>query len=60
MKPAFWIWLLSAPVLTGVLITVLLMMPSLAPALGMWIVVAAAASAVITVPFSLVVGKSLR
>lgn len=59
MKPAFWIWLLSAPVLTGMLITVLLMMPSVASSLGMWIVGAAALSAVVTVPFSMAVGKAI-
>lgn len=59
MKPAFWIWLLSAPVLTGVLITVLLMMPSMASSLGKWIVVAAGVSAVVTVPFSMAVGKAM-
>lgn len=58
-KPAFWIWLLSAPVLTGVLITVLLMMPSLAPSLGKWIVGAAGLSLVVTLPFSVAVGKAM-
>jgi hypothetical protein len=60
MKPAFWIWLLAPPVLTGMFITVLLMMPSLAPTLGRWIVLSAAASAVLAVPLSLVVGKALQ
>jgi hypothetical protein len=60
MKPWHFVWLLSAPVLTGVLITVLLLIPSLAPALGMWIVVAAVASMVVALPFSLVVGKAFQ
>ncbi len=60
MKPWFIIWSLSAPVLAGVLITALLLMPSMAPKLGLWIVVAAVASALITVPFSVVVGKALQ
>lgn len=59
MKPAFWIWLLSAPVLTGAFIAGLLMMPSLASSLGTWIVVAAAVSALAAVPFSITVGKAL-
>jgi hypothetical protein len=59
VKPAFWIWLLSAPVLTGMLITVLLMMPSLASSLGMWIAIAAGVSAVVAVPFSMAVGKAM-
>jgi len=60
MKPAFWIWLLSAPVLTGMAITVLLMVPSIAPALGLWILGAAAVSAVVAVPIGLVVGKAIQ
>ncbi len=58
-KPAFWIWLLSAPVLSGVLITVLLLIPSLAPSLGRWIVGACLASALVSLPFSIAVGKFL-
>lgn len=45
--------------LTGVLITVLLMMPSLAPSLGKWIVGAAGLSLVVTLPFSMAVGKAM-
>ena len=60
MKPAFWIWLLSAPVLTGMSITVLLLIPALASSLGVWIVGAAAASAAVAVPVSLVVGKAIQ
>lgn len=60
MKPAFWIWLLAAPILTGASITALLLIPSLAPALGMWIVVASAVSAVVAVPIGLVVGKAIQ
>jgi hypothetical protein len=58
-KPTFWIWLLSTPVLAGVFITVLLLIPSLAPSLGRWIVGACALSALLTVPFSFSVGKFL-
>jgi hypothetical protein len=60
MKPSFFIWLLSAPVLTGILITVLLLLPAMAPKLGLWIAVASLVSAVITVPFSLAVGKAIQ
>jgi hypothetical protein len=59
-KPAFWIWLLATPVLSGVFITILLLMPSLAPALGRWIVGAVALSALVALPFSQLVNKSLR
>lgn len=60
MKPSFFIWLLSAPVLTGIFVTVLLLMPSMAPKLGLWIAVASAVSAIITVPFSMAVGKAIQ
>jgi RsiW-degrading membrane proteinase PrsW (M82 family) len=60
MKPTFIIWSLSAPVLAGAFITALLLMPSMAPKLGLWIVLAAAVSALITVPFSMAVSKALQ
>lgn len=59
MKPAFWIWVLLAPVFTGASIVALLMMPSLAGSLGKWIVVAAAASAVVAAPASIAIGKAM-
>lgn len=58
-KPTFWIWLLSAPVLAGALIVVLLLIPSLSPVLGYWIIGACALSALVTLPFSISVGRFL-
>jgi hypothetical protein len=60
MKPAFFIWLLSAPVLTGMLITVLLLVPAAAPAMAQWIIAAAGFSMVVTVPFSRMVGRAIQ
>lgn len=59
MKPAFWVWVLLAPVFTGASIVVLLMMPSLVGSLGTWIVVAAGASAVVAAPVSIFIGKAM-
>lgn len=59
MKPAFWIWVLLAPVFTGAAIVALLMMPSLAGSLGKWIVIAAAASAIVAAPASIAIGKAM-
>lgn len=58
-KPAFWIWLLAAPVLTGAIIVVLLLIPSIQPALGRWILGATIASAIVAVPFAMKVGKAI-
>lgn len=58
-KPAFFIWTLSAPVLAGILITVLLLVPGAAPALGRWIIAATVLSMIVTVPFSRAVGKAM-
>ena len=59
-KPAFWIWLLAAPVLTGVFIVPLLLVPAAQPGLKIWILVAAALSMVVTIPFSMRVGKAME
>jgi hypothetical protein len=59
-KPAFWIWLLSAPVLTGALIVPLLLVPSIQRSLGLWILGATALSALIAVPFSMRVGRAIE
>ncbi len=58
-KPAFFIWTIAAPVLTGMLITVLLMIPSVAHTMGLWIIGAAVLSMIVTVPFSIAVGKAI-
>ncbi len=60
MKPWHVVWLIAAPTLVGILITVLLLIPSLAPALGAWIVGAVGFSALAALPFSLMVGKALQ
>jgi len=57
MRPSLFLWILSAPVFTGILIVVLLMIPALAPSLGSWIVGAAIASGIVAVPFSLLVAR---
>jgi hypothetical protein len=59
-KPAFWIWLLAAPVLTGALIVPLLLVPAVQPALKLWLLGAAALSALVTIPFSMRVGKAIE
>jgi hypothetical protein len=59
-KPAFWIWLLAAPVLIGVFITILLNVPSAQPALKGWILAACALSVLITIPFAMKVGKAME
>jgi uncharacterized membrane protein YdjX (TVP38/TMEM64 family) len=59
-KPAFWIWLLSAPVLIGIFITVLLNVESAQPALKAWILAACAVSMLITIPFAIKVGKAME
>ena len=56
-KPAFWIWLLSAPVLTGVFITAILVIPGLQASLGKAMGVAAIVAAVLSLPFSIKVAK---
>ncbi|MBL8940691.1 MAG: hypothetical protein JNM69_39465 [Archangium sp.] len=58
-KPAFWIWVLLAPTLTGVAIAALLMFPSLAATRGTWIVASAALSALVAAPLSLMIGKAM-
>ncbi len=58
-KPAFWIWVLLAPTLTGVAIAALLMFPSLAASRGTWIVASAGLSAVIAAPLSMMIGKTM-
>jgi uncharacterized membrane protein YdjX (TVP38/TMEM64 family) len=59
-KPAFWIWLLAAPVLIGIFITVLLNVESAQPALKAWILASCAVSMLITIPFALKVGKAME
>jgi phosphoglycerol transferase MdoB-like AlkP superfamily enzyme len=56
-KPAFWIWLLAAPVLTGTLIVVLLLIPSIQATLGQWIIGASIMSMLVSIPFAWKVGK---
>ncbi len=58
-KPALFIWLIAAPVLAGIFITALLLIPSAEPALRTWVVIASLAAAVMAVPFSLRIGKTL-
>ena len=58
-KPAFWIWLLAAPVLTGIVIVVLLLIPSLEPTLGKWILGTSLASMVVTIPLAQKIGKAI-
>ena len=59
-KPVFVVWSLAWTVLTGVLITVALLVPGAQPRLGLWIVVAAAVSALVAIPFSVSVAKAFR
>jgi CBS-domain-containing membrane protein len=58
-KPAFWVWLLAAPVLTGALIVVLLMIPSIQHALQWWILGTFLASGIVAIPFARMVGKAI-
>jgi hypothetical protein len=58
-KPAFWIWLLAAPVLTGIVIVVLLLIPSIQPTLGKWILATSLVSMVVTIPLAQKIGKAI-
>ncbi len=58
-KPAIVLWLLATTTLTGILITVLLLIPSLQGQLRPWILAAAAGSAVLSAPFSVKVARAL-
>ena len=51
--------MLSAPVLLGVFIIVLLLIPAIASQLGHWIGWAAVVAAVVALPFSLKVAKAI-
>jgi phosphoglycerol transferase MdoB-like AlkP superfamily enzyme len=59
-KPWFFVWLLSAPVLAGVLITVLLNMPSAQASLKVWMIVASVLSMLVTIPFAIKVGAAIE
>lgn len=59
-KPAAFIWTLMAPVLTGMAIIVLLLVPAAQPKLGMWIVAAAVACCIVAVPLAMKVGKAME
>ncbi len=59
-KPVFIVWSLAWTVLAGVMITVALLVPGAQPRLGVWIVVAVVAAAVLAIPFSVSVAKSLE
>ena len=59
-KPAFFVWTLAAPILTGALIVPLLLMRSAQPHLGKWIIAAAVVSCLVSVPFSIKVGKAMQ
>lgn len=58
--PAGYIWGLLALVLTGASITALLNIPAVQPNLGAWIVAAAAACGLVSVPLSIKIGKSME
>jgi hypothetical protein len=60
MKPTVLIWTLAAPILTGVFILILLLIPSLEGQLKWWILGAAALASVVSIPFSMKVGRSLE
>jgi hypothetical protein len=60
MKPTVLIWTLAAPILTGVFILILLLMPSVEGQLKWWILGAAALASILAVPFSVKVGRSLE
>lgn len=59
-KPWFFIWLLSAPVLAGVFITVLLNVDSAQASLKAWMIGATILSMIVTIPFSLKVGSFME
>jgi hypothetical protein len=58
-RPAFFIWVLAGPVLAGVLITVLLLIPAAQPNLGALIVGASVFSLLAAVPFARAVGRAM-
>ncbi len=58
-KPAFFVWSLAAPVLTGMIITGVLLVPSLQAHLGMAILASAAVGFLAAVPLSIQVGKAI-
>lgn len=60
MKPTVLVYTLAAPIFTGVLILILLLIPSAQPRLGWLILGAAALASVVAVPFSMKVGRSLE
>lgn len=59
-RPAFYVWSLTGPVLTGALITAVLVIPQLASHLGTAMLACVAIGLVAAIPLSLVVEKKLR
>lgn len=59
-KPAFWIWLLAATVLTGVFITGLLQVQSIQGGLKPYFIGAAVLAMVLAAPFALWVRKGME
>lgn len=58
-KPAFYIWTLMGPVLTGMIIVGVLLVPSLEAHLGAAILASAAVGFAAAVPLSIQVGKAM-
>lgn len=59
-RPAFYIWTLAGPVLTGVLITAALVIPALQGSLGAAIITSAVVGMLAAIPFSLYVERAIR
>lgn len=59
-RPAFYIWTLAGPVLTGVLVTAALVIPALQDNLGAAIVTSAIVGMLAGIPFALYVERAIR
>ncbi len=59
-RPAFYIWTLAGPVLTGVLVTAALVVPGLQENLGAAIIASAIVGMLAGVPFALYVERAIR
>ncbi len=59
-RPWFFVWLLLAPALAGIAITVLINVSFAQPALKNWIIAAALGSAFVTLPVAWKLGKLME
>lgn len=59
MRPALWLWLLLWTVLTGCAITALLLVPGIEDSLALYILGAAVACGILSIPISRALGRAM-